>query len=128
ELGERRREAEAAYNLGFAYQLDGDLAGAEDLHRRAADLYRELDDEINLAFANIALAMAAFQRGEGAQWRAPVEEARRTFLRTGHLWGAVQAAGLVASLAIGEGDYERARPAAIESLDADESLGHKVGI
>jgi predicted ATPase/class 3 adenylate cyclase len=128
ELGDRRGEADGAYNLAFAHQLVGDIRTAEELHRRAAEIYTELGDEINLAFANVALAMAAFQRGDLQAPRALIDGAQRTFRSAGHLWGIALTSGLVAALALREKDYERARPAAIESLDANRTLRHKLGI
>ena len=128
ELGDLHGEADAAYNLAFAHQLEGDPTGALELHQRAAELYRELGDETKLALANTALAMAGFQQGDHERFRMLLEEAQRTFRRIGHLWGTVQASGLLAALALRDGDFAQARLAAIESLEANLTLGHKVGI
>jgi predicted ATPase/class 3 adenylate cyclase len=127
KLGDRRGEAEGAYNLGFAYLLAGDLRTAGKHHQRAAEIYRELGDEIRLAFANTALAMVAAQQGDLKTTGALIGEAQRTFHSAGDLWGIVQTSGLVAMLALRETDYERARPAAVEALDANEALGNTLG-
>jgi predicted ATPase/class 3 adenylate cyclase len=128
ELGDRGAEADAAYNLSFAHQLAGDLDGARELLRRAADLYRGPGDNLNLAFVNTALATVALRRGDREEARALFDEAYRTFRRVGHLWGVIQAAGGRAVLAIWNADFQRARRAALEALDANETLGHKLGI
>ncbi|HEX9313114.1 MAG TPA: hypothetical protein VGA30_09905, partial [Actinomycetota bacterium] len=128
ELRDRGAEADAAYNLSFAHQLAGDLDGAGELLRRAADLYREPGDDVNLAFVDTALATVALRRGDREEARALFDEAYRTFRRVGHLWGVIQAAGGTAVLAIRDGDVQRARRAAMETLDANETLGHKLGI
>jgi predicted ATPase/class 3 adenylate cyclase len=128
ELGDRRGEAEGAFNLSFSYHLAGDFRGAGELRRMAAEIYRELGDEVRLAFANMALAMMSFYEGDVQDAYALIGEARRTMRRVGDLWGIVQASGLEAALALKEGDRERARAAAFEALDANVTLGHTLGI
>jgi tetratricopeptide (TPR) repeat protein len=128
DLGDRLGEAEGTYNLSFALQLSGDLAGAAVLLRRAVDLYRELGDEINVAFAKRALAMIELELGDHRTAKALVEEALRTFRRHRVLWGIVQAAGMSAALAMTDHDLARALPGTLESLDANVELGHTLGI
>jgi predicted ATPase/class 3 adenylate cyclase len=128
ELRDLRAEAEASYNLAFVHILEGDFQGAVERQQTAADLYRQLGDDINLAFANTAMAMGAFNRGDLDESSALIEDALRTFAEAGHLWGLVQVWGLIASLALAKGDLVRARSAAFESLDANVALGHKLGV
>jgi predicted ATPase/class 3 adenylate cyclase len=127
ELGDRRGEAEAAYNLGFANLLSGDLRAAQELYRRAAEIHRDLDDPIRLAHATAAQGMVAYQEGDLETTEALVEEAHVTFQDVGDLWGIVLTSGLVCALALRGGDYDRARPAAIEALEANLALGNTLG-
>jgi tetratricopeptide (TPR) repeat protein len=127
EVGDRRGEAEAAYNLGFAYLLAGDLRAAKDSHRRAAEIYRDLEDSVRLAHATAAVGMVAYQQEDLDTTDALVEEAHVTFQGVGDLWGIVLTSGLLCALALKRGDYERARPAAIEALEANLALGNVLG-
>jgi tetratricopeptide (TPR) repeat protein len=129
EIGDRRGEAEACYNLSFSRFFVGDFAGAKELLERAADRYRELDDETNLAFANTAMGMLGYiLGGDRAYHRELVEDALRTFRRKGQLWGTSQAASMVAGLAKEDGDLPRAMSGALETLEANIALGHTLGI
>jgi tetratricopeptide (TPR) repeat protein len=128
ELGDRRGEADAAYNLGFACLLAGDLRAAKDLYKQAAGVFRELDDPVRLAHTIAAMAMAAYQEGDLETTDALTEEARVIFLSAGDLWGIVLTSGQVAALALRQGDYERVRPVAIEALEANEKLGNTLGM
>ncbi len=129
DLGDRPGEAEAYYNLSFAHFVAGDVVGAKDLLEGAADRYRELGDETNLAFANTALGMMGYVLGgDRARNRESVEEALQTFRRGRQLWGVSQASSMLVALAKEDGDLPRAMAAALESLDANVVLGHRLGI
>jgi predicted ATPase/class 3 adenylate cyclase len=127
ELGDPRGEAEALYNLGFAYLLAGEYPAAQDLYQRAADMYRGLDDPRRLAHAITAMAMAAYQQGDLETTDVLNEEARATFLRVGDLWGIALTAGQLTALGLKRGDLKRARAAAIDSLEANQALGSTLG-
>jgi tetratricopeptide (TPR) repeat protein len=128
DLGDRRGEAEATYNLGFAYLIAGDLGGAKELFERASEMYRELDDPVSLAHASSALAMVTYQEGDLEATGALVEEARTTFRAVGDLWGIALTAGQLAVLALKRGDYERCRAVSFESMEANERLGNSLGM
>jgi predicted ATPase/class 3 adenylate cyclase len=127
QLGDRRGEAEAAYNLGFGYLLAGDLRAAKELYQRAEGMYRGLDDPVRLAHAITARSIVAYQEGDLETSDALIEEARVTFVSVGDLWGISLTSGMVGAVALRRGDYERVRPAAIEALDANEKLGSILG-
>ena len=128
ELGDRRGEAEALYNLAFSRFIAGDLEEARTLLESAADRYRELGDEMHVAFANTGLGMMGYALGgDRDHYRALVEEALRTFRRRRQLWGISQSSSMVAALAKEDGDLRRAVSALRETLDANETLGHTIG-
>jgi tetratricopeptide (TPR) repeat protein len=128
ELEDRRGEAEATYNLGFASFLTGDLRGAKELFERASEMYRQLDDPIRLAHGSAALAMVAYREGDLEATGALVDEARTTFRTVGDLWGIALTSGQLAALALKRGDYERCRAVSLESLEANERLGNTLGM
>jgi len=129
DLGDRPGEAEASYNLSFAHFIAGDIAGAKGLLEAAADHYRDLGDETNLAFVNTALGLLGYVLGgDRAYYRASVEEALRTFRGRRQLWGVSQASSMLAALAMADHDLPRALGAALEGLDANVVLGHRLGI
>jgi predicted ATPase/class 3 adenylate cyclase len=128
ELGDVRGQAEGAFNLGFARLLSNHIDEAKDLFLQAADIYRDLEEPVRLAHANTALAMAAFNQGDVQAADRLVEKARETFVAVEDLWGMALTSGLMASLALSEGDHERCLAVSIESLDANERLGSTLGI
>jgi predicted ATPase/class 3 adenylate cyclase len=128
ELGDRRGEAEGAYNLAFGHLLSGDLAGARRLHLQAAKIYRELNDPIRLAYTISALGMVTFLEGDLEETGRLIDEARRIFVDVGDLWGIALTSGQIGALAMKKRDYDRARSAAIDSLDANVTLGNTLGL
>jgi predicted ATPase/class 3 adenylate cyclase len=128
ELGDRLGEAEAAYNLAFAHMLAGDFRAAGETLRFAADMYRESNDPVRLAYANMAQSFVAFHDGDLDRTDALVEDARRTFRERGDLWGVSVTAGTKAAVALNRGDFEGARAATFDSLDAAEALGNTLSM
>lgn len=63
QLGDRRREAQAAGNLAAALEATGDLSGAEAAYREAADLFGPLDDAESLRYTLNALAQVQLRLG-----------------------------------------------------------------
>jgi predicted ATPase/class 3 adenylate cyclase len=128
ELRDRRGEAEAAYNLGFACLLAGDFGTAKDLYRDAEELHRGLGDPVREAHATSALGMTAYREGDLASSDALISRARGIFLRAGDLWGIALTSGQLSATALRRGDYERAHSTAFEALDANEQLGNTLGM
>ncbi len=128
EVGDRRGEAEALYNLGFPYLLAGDLQQARELFHQSAELYRRLDDPVHLAHGTTGLGMVAYAAGDLEEARGLTEEARATFLKAGDLWGISLTLGQLAALALKAGDNEECRTFCLESLDANKQLGNVLGI
>jgi predicted ATPase/class 3 adenylate cyclase len=128
ELGDRRGEAEGAYNLAFAYMLAGDIAAAKDIVQVAVDIYRGLDDRFGLAYANMARSFVALQEGDLEAAGMSVEDARRAFLELGDLWGVAVTSSTKAALALKRGDHDHSRVFSLESLDANEKLGDTLGM
>jgi predicted ATPase/class 3 adenylate cyclase len=128
ELGDRPGEAEGAYNLAFAYMLEGDMGAAKKILHVAVEVSRRLDDPVRLAYANMALSFIAGHEGDLDAGGALVEDARRTFLEAGDLWGFAVASGTQAAFAMKEGDHERARISMLDSLDAAEALSNNLSI
>jgi hypothetical protein len=108
--------------------LAGDFGAANDILRVAADIYRGLNDRSHLAYANMALSFVAFHQGHLDTATHLVEDARRTFVETGDLWGVALTSGTVASFAMKKGDHEGARAAILDSLDAAEAMGNALSI
>jgi predicted ATPase len=127
EIRDRRGEAEAAYNLGFAHLLEGDVRAAKDLYETAAQMYRSVGDRLRLAQAVMALGMVAYHEGDLEKSDALTEEARAAFLDAGDLWGISMTAGQLGALALRRGEHERARRAITESLELNDKLGNRLG-
>jgi non-specific serine/threonine protein kinase len=128
ELGDRPGEAAEAYNLAFAYMLEGDMGAAQKSLHVSAEISRRLDDPVRLAYATMGLSFIALQEGDFDAGGALVEDARRTFLEAGDLWGVTLTSGTQAGLAMKEGDHERARASTLDSLAAAEALGNTLSI
>jgi predicted ATPase/class 3 adenylate cyclase len=128
ELGDRRGEAEATYNLGFGCMLAGDLRAAKDLELRAEAIYRDLGDRVRLANVYTAQAMAAHQEGDLEAEIPLLEKAYATYRAIGDLWGIGVTSGQLASLALRAGDYDRAHRATLEALEVALKLGNTYGI
>ncbi|HYZ11589.1 MAG TPA: AAA family ATPase, partial [Actinomycetota bacterium] len=123
ELGEPKREADAAYNLGWARMLHGDDHGAKELFLRAQELYGTIDEPVGTAHATSALGHLAAEEGDLARAARLVEEARKTFIATGDKWGVVLTSGLLSSVALRQGELDAARTEAARSLETAMAMG-----
>jgi non-specific serine/threonine protein kinase len=122
ELGDRKAEAEASFNLAFARLLDRRPDEAETFLRRAVELDVALGDPVAAAHAKAGLAMAMARRGDLDGAEAMVEEVRGEFVEAEDLWGITFSSGVAASFAVRRENYAAARAAMVQSLDASESL------
>jgi predicted ATPase/class 3 adenylate cyclase len=122
DVGDVHAQAEALYNLSFAEILDENTARAKELLRRSADLYSSIGEELSAAHANAGLSLAMATEGDFDGASARLEDALRTFIDAGDLWGVAFASGQTAAYALRSEDYPAARKAMLRSLTAADAL------
>jgi tetratricopeptide (TPR) repeat protein len=122
EVGDVHAQAQASYNLSFAEILDQNTARAKELLRRSADLYASIGEELSAAHANAGLSLAMATEGDFGGATRVLEDALRTFIDAGDLWGVAFASGQTAAFALRSGDYPAAREAMLRSLTAADAL------
>jgi hypothetical protein len=125
EVGDERGEANTLWALGnWRYFRDRDEAGAVQF-REALEIFRRVGDRTMEAWSLHMLGSAVLRRGNIDEARTAIRHAMR------HFWSAGDAAGMtlvfddLSSLAVAEGDYERAARlrGAARSLTATTGVG-----
>jgi predicted ATPase/class 3 adenylate cyclase len=106
----------------FAWRSD-ELARARELAEQALAIFRELDDQIHVAWALGHLAIIASLAGDFARSDALAAETTRIFRELGHEHGVLTQTHNRALAAIAAGEYARARPLLEQSLAAAERQG-----
>jgi tetratricopeptide (TPR) repeat protein len=81
--GDKATEAAALGNLGIVARTRGDLAAAEDFHRRALALNEALGHKLGMAIQLANLGVIAAARGDKAGARALYERALALFVEMG---------------------------------------------
>jgi predicted ATPase/class 3 adenylate cyclase len=123
EIGDGAGEADGAYNLGFASLLERDHQTAKAYFEQAERIYRDLDEPVRHAHVLAGLGLVTIEEGDLDRASGMINDARGTFLREEDLWGITFTSGQLASIAMRQGEYERARMEALASLDGSKALG-----
>jgi predicted ATPase/class 3 adenylate cyclase len=123
ELGDRRGEADGAYNLAFAHLLAGELGPARELLERTIRIYGVLGDVVRQAHGKAALGLVCMQDGDLDASEALSESALATFGDAGDQWGLIWTLGQLASVALQREQYDRSRSFMLQSLDRSEAMG-----
>lgn len=111
--------ASTYYGLGTAEEL-------ERICREAAPLFRQVGDDVGLAYALAGMATARMQLGDVERAIALFEEASELSRATGEKWG--MSGGLVhlGSAYLGQGDYEGAARCFGEGLALAREIGNNL--
>jgi predicted ATPase/class 3 adenylate cyclase len=123
ELGDRRGEADGAYNLAFAHLLVHELRPARELLEETIRIHGLLDDVVRQAHGKAALGLISLQEGDIDASAALTEAALATFMDAGDEWGITWTSGQLAAVALKRGDYDRCRSLMLQSLDRSEAMG-----
>ena len=95
-----------------AYGSSSDIAGSDDVAKRAYEqslaLFDELDDQHGRAVLLHRLGIQAMRRGDLEQARALVDESQVIHEATGDLWGQAQTVGTLGAIARDSGDGDLA--------------------
>jgi predicted ATPase len=100
-----------------------ELARARDLAEQALAIFRDVDDQLHVAWALGHLAITASLAGDFARSDALAAMAEEMFSEHGHEHGVLTQQHNRALAAIAAGEYARARPLLEQSLAAAERTG-----
>ena len=120
-IGDQRGIAEALYNLGFLFLIDGDTKHSLEIHGRSLAIYRDLEDELNVAFAKWGLAMAYVRDRELDEAARLARESLGTFERHRNWYGRLLGEFVLIQIDRIAGDHDKVLALARESLQRPES-------
>jgi predicted ATPase/class 3 adenylate cyclase len=103
----------------------GDYEQATRFHGEALELYRELGDEGNSAFALLCLGVQDLDQGEHERARPFFEEALVISRELGHKRNIVYALHNLAEVARHTGQYEKARSLGMEVVSVSQEMDDK---
>ncbi|MGH2699051.1 MAG: adenylate/guanylate cyclase domain-containing protein, partial [Actinomycetota bacterium] len=120
-VDDRRGIAEAQYNLGFLWLIEGDTKRSLELHERSLATYSELGDEENVAFAKWGLSMSYLKVRELEKAKQLAVEVLDTFERLSNWFGKSLGEFVLLQTERIKGNYDRALELNRESILARES-------
>jgi predicted ATPase/class 3 adenylate cyclase len=127
-IGDQRGIAEALYNIGFLFLIEGDTKNSRGFHERSLAMYTDLDDDLNVAFAKWGLAMAHVRDGEAEEAGRLARESLDTFERHRNWYGRSLGEFVLMQIDRIDGNYEKVLALIREVLERPESQKDAVGI
>lgn len=128
ELGDRRRTAEALYNLAFPLGIQEGPEAAAIPAEESLELFREIGDESGIARALGMLSMGDLMSGDWAALITRTEDAVAMWRRTGDRFHLLNDLLSLAFTYPRTGRVGEARAAALEALDLAQEVGSPLEI
>jgi predicted ATPase/class 3 adenylate cyclase len=116
QVGDPAMLADAEYDLGFRYVVEGDPAGLRAHEGRAMELYASVGDEDGVLRARQALVLGAFLGGDRAEARELEIANLAAFRESGSWYRAADSLTLLSAVAFLDGDLDAAATAVGEAL------------
>ena len=120
--------ADALNRLAEVAYAQGDLPGCEGRARECLDLYRRLDDRLNITAARVHLARLAWRRGDPRAGAEQLKERLDECWALHARWGAATVLLDLGQVNLECGAREQAQVRCQEGLRLAQTVGHRVSI
>jgi predicted ATPase len=128
ELHDEAGIAEGSYNLGFAFGLEQDRAGALALFLQSLAMFERLDDPRGVADSMWALSLITRLEGDLTAALGYAEGSARRHRDLGDLFGIVDSLHELGRASLAMGDLDTARSCFLEVLETVAPFGYRTGM
>ena len=120
-------KAKAIYELGALSYYLTHHATRMDLFDASAEIYREIGDEVGLAYPNLYIAQTASDRGQNELARQTWMQSLEQFNRVGDLWYAAMVHSFLGAMERRSGNYDEAEREFHQAIELYHEVGDEWG-